>query len=127
MRGASHVASSRLPASWPSLSFTRGMFTFLGVASRRSGERARLASRPSSGGCFGVAALHSKRFAHRRPQFGGNQARGWVGAPVGFRQTAAMRAKVLEMSPPHNMSANTDAQGSLAAPRPFLGRRLPSR
>jgi len=26
--------------------------------------------------------------------------------------------------PPHNMSANTDAHGVLAAPRPFRGRRF---
>ena len=42
MRGVSRVASSRLPSSRHSLSFSRGASAFLGAASSCSGERARL-------------------------------------------------------------------------------------
>jgi len=42
MRCVSCVASSRLPANWPSLPFSRGLFTFLGAALSFAGERACL-------------------------------------------------------------------------------------
>jgi len=42
MRGVSRGASSRPPASWLSLPFGRGLFTFLGAALSCAGERARL-------------------------------------------------------------------------------------
>jgi hypothetical protein len=74
------------------------------------------APRPGSGSHFAVAKSKSLRFAPTSPQFRGGQALGRVGEPSGLRQTAAMLAKVLEMSPPHNMSIDTDPQQQEAAP-----------
>jgi hypothetical protein len=81
----------------------------------------------SSGVYCGVALAGAAVSLERHPQFGGDGSVGELARRRAWGKLAAMRAKVLVISPPHNMSANTDAQVRSAAPRPVLGRRLPSR
>jgi hypothetical protein len=114
VRGVSCVASIRLPfahARIPSL--VHGHYS--GWASSSLGRVGWPAPRPGSGRHFAVAKSKSLRSAPTSPQFRGGQALGRVGEPSGLRQTAAMLAKVLEMSPPHNMSIDADPQQQEAA------------
>ena len=113
--------------SWFSWPFARGAFTFLGVVSRSSGERARLhlglavaasfrrGSYPKPGSCASRVLNIEEKGARASWRTRGLEAN------CGFTRTH------IAMPSPHNMSANSDAQVRQAAPRPLLGRRLPSR
>jgi hypothetical protein len=120
MRGVSCVASSRPPNEAVLVAFPSSSVSLLGVAPRRSGERVRL----HLGQAVGFLRSGVCSFCRFTPALSStwrsSDARK-VGTAPGLGQTAPMRAKFSAISPPHNMSIDTDAQvrpcASAHAPR----------